>query len=365
MFNPKRLELAKKRRKLTAKMLAQQTGITEVTLSRIAKKVNEPDPETIAKIANTLGYPEMFFYEDDYDEVELETVSFRNLKKMSAKVRHAATSGGDLGLMLSGWIDQQFNLPEVDFVDLSYETCPDMAAKALRTHWSLGEKPISHMIRLLESKGVRVFSLSEDSEAVDAFSFWKDNKPFVFLNTFKTAERSVFDAAHELGHLVMHRHGSYDTDRQEVEREADQFASAFLMPHHDILAKAPRHLSSSTIIQAKSRWRVSAMALTHRLHKLDKITDWQYRTLIIELGKKGYRKGEPRGINRETSLIWKQVFSYLWKKKITKQNIADNLLIPLEELESLIFGVLDKPPTVAADSSKINGLTKICSVRKP
>jgi Zn-dependent peptidase ImmA (M78 family) len=43
---------------------------------------------------------------------------------------------------------------------------------------------------------------------VNAYALWKDEKPFVFLNTFKSTESSRFDAAHELGHLVLHQDGS-------------------------------------------------------------------------------------------------------------------------------------------------------------
>jgi Zn-dependent peptidase ImmA (M78 family) len=60
----------------------------------------------------------------------------------------------------------------------------------------------------LESKGVRVFSLAANTVKVNAYALWKDEKPFVFLNTFKSTESSRFDAAHELGHLVLHQDGS-------------------------------------------------------------------------------------------------------------------------------------------------------------
>jgi hypothetical protein len=51
-----------------------------------------------------------------------------------------------------------------------------------------------------------VFSLSVDAAEVEAFSMWKEGAPFIFLNTGKSAEHGRFDAAHELGHLVLHRH---------------------------------------------------------------------------------------------------------------------------------------------------------------
>ena len=103
--------------------------------------------------------------------------------------------------------------------------------------WGLGELPVKNMIHLLESKGIRVFSLSIDTAQLDAFSMWHADTPFVFLNTMKSCEHSRFDAAHELGHLVLHRHAG--SKGQEAEREANAFASAFLMPRASVLANAP------------------------------------------------------------------------------------------------------------------------------
>src|SRR3546814_2855920 len=93
------------------------------------------------------------------------------------------------------------------------------------------------MINLREVKGVHVCPLAKDTKTVDAVSCWRNGQPFVFLNTFKSAERSRFDAAHELAHLVLHRHGG--PQGREAETEANQFASAFLMPHDDLVSTIP------------------------------------------------------------------------------------------------------------------------------
>jgi hypothetical protein len=124
-------------------------------------------------------------------------------------------------------------MPSPDLPELRSED-PGSAAASIRRHWGLGFRPIPNLIRLMESKGVRVFTLSEGKN-VDAFSFWRDGTPFIFLNTLKSAERSRFDAAHELGHLLMHSHG-YPEGR-EVEKEADSFASHLLMPREDVLSQ--------------------------------------------------------------------------------------------------------------------------------
>ena len=337
-FNNKRLVLARKRRRLTGKALGELAGVSPVTVSRIENRENEPDDETIAKLAKALGYPVRFLEKDDPEEIDTTAVSFRSLTKMSAKERDAAIAAGCLGLEISDWIEANFNLPAVDLIDLSYETNPEAGARSLRQFWGLGERPISDMLGLMEAKGVRVFSLSEETASVDAFSFWRDGRPFVFLNTFKSAEHSIFDAAHELGHLVLHRHAGTQPTRS-AEREANAFASAFTMPASDVRARMPRLITVDDILKAKTRWRVSAMAMAHRLHSLRRLSDWQYKSVCIELGRRGFRSGEPGGIERERSAVWRKVLSQLWAEKTTKEDISRDLGIPLDEFESLIWGL--------------------------
>ena len=356
MFNRKRLTVARKRRRLTGKGLALKADLSQITISRIENGENSPDADTVKKIAKALNYPINFFCKDDPEDLDTSIISFRSLTKMSSKERDAAISAGLLGLELVDWVESQFNLPPVNLIDLSYETDPEAAAKSLRQFWGLGEKPIGNLLALVEVNGIRVLSLSENTASVDAFSFWKNEKPFIFLNNFKTPEHSVFDIAHELGHLVLHRHGGTKPTR-ETEREANAFASAFLMPESDVRARMSKFITVDTIVLAKKRWRVSAMAMAHRLHKLKLLSDWQYKSTCIELGKRGYRSSEPDGIEREKSKIWEKILTHLWSEKFTKSNIADSLDIPLEELEALIWGLTSKPlsrPTKNLENNNIH-----------
>jgi len=73
---------------------------------------------------------------------------------------------------------------------------------------------------------------------------WKEGTPFIFLNSAKSAERGRHDAAHELGHLVLHRHGG--PIGRKAEEQANAFASAFLMPRSSILAHVPRSESGDS-----------------------------------------------------------------------------------------------------------------------
>ena len=89
------------------------------------------------------------------------------------------------------------------------------------------------------------------------------------------------------------------------------------------------------------------MAFAYRLNTLKILSDWQYKSICIELGKRGYRSGEPEGIERETSVVWKKILCALWAEKTTKNDIADELNLPLAELEGLIWNLVGeerRPP---------------------
>ena len=158
-----------------------------------------------------------------------------------------------------------------------------------------------------------------------------------FLNN-KTAESSIFDTVHELGHLVMHKHGD-PKETRSAEREADRFASAFLMPEKDIKSRISRRITVDTILKAKRRWRVSAMAMAYRLNALELLSVCQYKSICIELGRRGYRSAWPNGVDTETSIVWRKVLSQLWLERITKNDIANSLHLPLDELEGLIWNL--------------------------
>jgi Zn-dependent peptidase ImmA (M78 family)/DNA-binding XRE family transcriptional regulator len=343
MFSAARLKVARHRKKLSGKQLAAAAGLTDVTVSK-AENGHQPDDTTISKLVVALGYPREFFFMDEPEVLETRAVSFRSLKKMKAAERDASLAAGSHGIALYQWIDRRFKLPSLNLIDLSKEHGrPEVAARLLRQHWGIGDRPVGNILKLFESKGIRILSLSENTQNVDAYSFWHDDHPYIFLNQKKTAERSNFDAAHELGHLVLHFHAQAESaPEDDAEREANRFASAFLMPEADVKGSITYVYSSSQVIRAKVRWKVSAMALANRLHQVGMLTEWNYRSIIIELGNLGYRSGEPLGVVREVSTVLAKVLSALWTKGITKREIAKELNLPWEEIESLLFGLAAK-----------------------
>ncbi len=344
MFNPLRLKLARERRGLSKKALAELVQLSPKTVSAYESE-NPPfdlQDETVSRFAMALGYPVKFFYKDRVELIDADTISFRAVTKLPSKLRLASESASILAYEISCWLDRKFNnLPKVDLPDFTHDNRhePEAASKELRVNWGIGELSVKNMVHLLESKGIRVFSLSEDCKEVDAFSFWKGNTPFIVLNQFKTPERSRFDAAHELAHLVLHRHGEQNKGR-EAELEADKFASAFLMPKGSIASKVRPNANATLddLIKLKKFWNVSLMAMIRRLYDLNYLTEWQYRQLTISASKRGYRTSEPDGLQtREQSLLLGKIFTALKSKGISRTDIANELALPFDEVANLTF----------------------------
>lgn len=337
MFNASRLTIARQRAGLTKKELAARIGVDPRAISGFEAGQYLPNASNISRIASALGFPEQFFEADDLELIATEGVSFRSMTKMTAKQRDAAVAAGSIAFVLNDWVDREFDLPDVDIPDYTGAS-PEAAAQSIRQHWGLGERPIKNMIHLMESRGIRVFSLAENCIEVDAYSIWRGIRPFVFLNTVKSGERRRFDAAHELAHLVLHRHGS--PNGSEAEKEAHAFAGAFLMPTASMKAMGRITPTLPAIYELKKKWAVSAAALIVRLHGVGMLTYYHYNRMYVEISRNGFRANEPFGIKPETSQVWHKVFTQLRNEGVGVQQLADRLLLPADEIVKLVFGLV-------------------------
>jgi Zn-dependent peptidase ImmA (M78 family)/DNA-binding XRE family transcriptional regulator len=339
-FNPSRLEFARMRRGWTKARLAKELGLQVRSIQGYESGEYAPEPEKLAAIGALLRFPADFFSGDDLPSIEPDTASFRSMSKMSATLRNVALGAGVTAFILNDWIEERFRLPDADVPDLS-DLSPEDAAATLRRIWGLGEAPIGNLVHLLEAKGIRIYSLAIEAREVDAFSVWHRERPFVFLNTIKSAEHSRFDAAHELGHLVRDRHSMLhgEAHSPNMEREANAFASAFLMPKASVLARKVSLLTMERLIQLKQNWGVSLAALAFRMNQLGLFSEWAYRNLCIQIAKNGYRTSEPNPIRHEVSQILRKVFDALRADGLSRSALAHELCIAKEDIDNLTFGL--------------------------
>lgn len=363
MFYPHRLKFALELRGMSQKTLAEQMGLTTRQISNYLNGSTQPD---IRQIADLLRLPTVFFeQEDEFPALHEKSVSFRGCSRIPKRLQAQAHCQANIAVKLNDWFEQEFHLQSADLPDYSGED-PEKVAEAVRAEWGLGSKPIGNLITLLEAKHIRVFSLSMETLSVDAYCTWhphQENTPFVFLNTQKSAERSRFDAAHELGHLLCDKHSmkhitdtedteedvkktsdSPDPDepRDIIERNANRFASAFLMPASAVFKY--RHLppSMENLMAIKAEFGVSLVALVRRMYDLGIISEWTYgRVILPKIARMGYRTQEPKPMAREHSGALRQIFSILKEDNIGIKEIAQQIHVGYTDVAGLTFHLVD------------------------
>lgn len=334
-FNSETLKIGRKRRGVNKTQLAILVGVDIRSVTAWESGASVPTESNLAELSKVLGFPEKFFSSPIAEMPEPDQVSFRAISKLPASKRDMALAASSIAFSFTEWLEQSYDLPEFDVPDLRHIDDPEEAAQILRNEWSQGNQPIGNMVHLLESKGVRVFSLALDMTEVDAFCTWRGETPFVFLNMKKSNARSRFDAAHELAHLVLHRHGEY-TGR-ETEREADQFASAFLLPRDGVLPTKPRLLDLNNAIKAKQEWGASLAAYVVRMNSLGQLSEWQYRSLFKQLSQRGYRKTEPYDHRKEQSKLLEFILKDLRSENVSLSDISADLKVSHNDLVDLCF----------------------------
>ena len=290
--DPARLTLGRKLRGLRKTELAIRIGVTPAAVSQYELGQSQPSPPIQAQIALALGLPVEFLRPGmPRPHIEATHAHFRSLRATSQLERDQALAFGQITCDVFTCLEVRLELPDPAIPDLPVpqELPPSqVAALAQQTRAALGltQGPVPHVVRLLETRGTLVVRLPELSRRVDAFSNLYGTRPMIFLNPAKADRaRARFDAAHELGHLVMH----HDTEpgSRVVENQAHSFAAEFLMPADEIADELPRRVNWPMLHEAKRRWGTSLKALVYRARSLKLLTEHSYKRAMIQLNAWG------------------------------------------------------------------------------
>jgi len=224
-------------------------------------------------------------------------------------------------------------------------------ALATRKYWGIGNGPISNVLLLFENNGILTVRMNLQADTLDAFSNVYDSIPLLFLGTGKdSAVRLRFDAAHELGHLILHRNITQTQLNnlqlfKLMEDQANRFAGAFLVPS-DSFASDYFLPTLNSFITMKSKWLVSIGVIIKRAAHLQFIDKEQEQKLWVSYSRKGWRKREPMDerIVVENPVLISRAINLIIKEGIkTKDEIASELPlspIDIEELMNLPYGYM-------------------------
>lgn len=302
-----RLREAREARDLTGVALADIVGVTRAAISQYERERQSPSPEAMRKIAECLNLPMQFFLCRS-PRFKPGTVFYRSMSSATKRARVRAERRYGWLHDIVDFLRNYVRFREVRVPDFGLPTDPtkidddhiEKLAEETRRSWGLGLGPISNVTWLLENQGAVVTRCELGAATLDAFSEWSqtDSSPYVILNSEKeSAARSRFDAAHELGHMILHRHLHESLLRQAgsfslIETQAHRFASAFLLPAKTFSDElySPSLDGFRTL---KEKWRVSIGAMIKRAAQLGIIGEAHERRLWMNIGRRKWRTKEP------------------------------------------------------------------------
>ncbi len=336
--------------------LAESVGVTAQAISQYEQGRTKPRGDVLAKICTTLNLPLGFFLDENRTiEPPEGPIFFRSLKSSSARSQDMMRIRANWSWRLFSYFERYIDFPEVKIYEINESKEPgqwaieqlNQLAAEVRKNWGLGLGPISNVAALMENNGVVISRAYIGDTKLDAFSRWKGNRATMFLSSDKeSAVRSRFDAAHELGHLILHTHidlSEIKDVRQRnkiltlVEKEANNFAAAFLLPE-ETFCKEVYSPSIDHFITLKRRWKVSIAAMIYRCESLGLLSDNQVLYLRKQMAAKKMRTVEPLDNElpvEQPSLLATAIKMMIDNHVQTPQEISEALNLPYGDIENL------------------------------
>ncbi|WP_346014193.1 XRE family transcriptional regulator [Sporosarcina sp. E16_8] len=337
---------------LSRNQLADKIGVTEQAVWQYENGYMSPKLEVVNKLKTIFQVKSTYFYNDDLlneigmNNIQVENIAYRSetinsLNKSQSESMHVRFIDAFIKK-----IETKINYPKNSILELRKETILylknnadldrsmqiNYIADLAREKIGLNNNSNQNFLFLLEKAGVFIFE-KEIGHTIDAYSLWsEDERPYIILGSIKkSAVRRNFDLAHELGHLLLHYKVEFTMQDKKsyknIEDEANNFASAFLLPEEQFRKDCRgigKRSNPDAYVDIKQKWLVSLQAIAIRAFKLNIIDYQQYRYFYMSINKNGYKVNEP--LDKEIPI------SRPTKVKSILQLLFDNGLYTVSEL---------------------------------
>lgn len=304
---------------LTQTDLANRSGIAQSAISSVEKGNRDLSPTMLATICAAVRMP-LSFFDSPSVQIDRAAVHFRKTAGARAKDTKAALRCFGELQRITDRLVADVGKPTIALRSISeHITTSDIESAAAEARRELGiapGKPVRHVMRSIERAGISVAPLARlgvGHPAFDGHSGMSRTTPtsaLVMYSPDAAGDRQRFTIAHELGHLKLHRHRDAGGESTR-ESEAHRFAGAFLYPRECAESDISETLSLNGYARIKSGWGVSIQALIRRGRDLRLISADRYRSLMIQVSSRGWRKSEPVDVGVERPML-------LWRMLSTK-----------------------------------------------
>ena len=350
-------------RRLTQEALATKAGLSRVALGKIERGSVVPRAQTLDALAKALAVP---VGELVTPVRPLESVRFRARTQVHAREQILA----EVSKWLDAYAGLEANLDErlpfrfQEGMSVNRHSSPEKTAQAARQAVRLGsEEPVRDICGLLEENGVKILLLETNRDSFFGLSVGsRAHGPAVVVNTWDriSVERWIFTAAHELGHLLLHQ-DEYQRDATdlptETEREADAFASEFLMPEAAFAAEWDATYGHSLLVRVlkvKRIFRVSYKTVLYRLVESGRETSDVWRAFQGQhrghFGKTLRKTDEPEALH-------KSEFAWNWSRSGEPAGLSEHDFIE-DRLSRLVRRALEEEHISLGRAAEILRLTR-------
>lgn len=316
MFFGEKLQSVRELNGLSRKELADKLNVSEQAIWQYENQYTVPKFEIANELKKIFNVKAQFFYSEPFitNISKVESIAYRAEDRDARKKTKMETSFIDFTSYFLNKFESKLNLPNTNIAQLRDESIKlynkrsdsdnqvlqlEMIAENARE--KLDVVTNSDLLYRLELSGIYILEKNMGS-SIDAYSTWTNQeKPFIILgNKKKSAVRRNFDLAHELGHLLLHYKMDMDSltkdEHKKIEKEANDFASFFLLPKEQFLedfSTISKKSNPDSYIDLKMKYMVSIGALEYRAYKLGLLTFEENRYFYAKLNQKDYKKSEP------------------------------------------------------------------------
>ena len=308
-FQGQRLNQLRMAQNLTLAELGEQIGRSSSTVSAWEKGTQLPEVESFDRLCHVFQVSRMWFLKPVPPVVQESQRPY--FFRSQASVHKQARERSQLYLAwlqeISDFFQDAMDWPEVNVPMLDADDCRLISdeeiediARECREAWKLGSAPIPNVIQIMENAGIICTRATLGHVKMDGVSHVSvlDGRPYVLIAEDKAnAIRNRFDAAHELGHVVLHsKMPAAQYAKKELydllEGQAHRFASAFLMPPESF-AQEVVWPTLDNLLSLKSRWKVSVASMIVRCRDLSLLTEQLELRLWKGRSARKWTRGEP------------------------------------------------------------------------
>lgn len=265
-------------KKFTQEALAEKAGISLLAYRNMESGKSEPSINSLTKIAEVYQIDIGEFFQKYQSQIL--KVRFRALEKKNIRKREEIIYEVDAWLKKYNKLISDLNLTDEYKYKLKHleteTTNPIQMAKIAREAFGLQtQETVKDICNLIEFRaGIKILAKQFNSDSFFGLSLEDINQgKVIVVNTWDriSVERRIFSIAHELGHILLHFNSvqnNLTSEDKTEEKEANQFASHFLMPQEDFIKvwnSSANNDFVDRVIRVKQIFRVSYQVVLYRL----------------------------------------------------------------------------------------------------